>query len=142
MGLSSPVNGLRELSIAYRQAGAALEQAFRLRSEKWVIPFSDCALEYLIGQLPPDMPLRHLVAPELIQLKAHDAEKDTQYFDTLSAYLLNERDIPRTSRALIIHRTTLLYRLRKLQAIAAMDLDDPAKRLQLLISLWILDRRD
>ena len=49
--------------------------------------------------------------------------------------------IARTSQALIIHRTTLLYRLRKLQTLAPIDLDDPGGRLQLLISLWILDHQ-
>jgi DNA-binding PucR family transcriptional regulator len=87
------------------------------------------------------MPLRHLVAPELNRMIEYDQEKGTQYYETLRAYLLNERDIPRTAQALIIHRTTLLYRLRKLQAVAPIDLDDPGRRLQLLISLWILDHQ-
>ena len=141
-GISSPVAGVRKLSVAYLQAQVALEKVFQLRSERWVIPFSDCALEYMLTQAQGAMPLKHLVLPELYRLIEYDREKDTRYFETLRAYLLCERDIPRTAEALIIHRTTLLYRLRKLQGIAAIDLDDPAKRLHLLLSLWILDRRD
>ena len=76
-----------------------------------------------------------------VSVAGYDREKGTQYYETLRAYLLNERDIPRTAQALIIHRTTLLYRLRKLQAVAPIDLDDPGRRLQLLISLWILDHQ-
>lgn len=141
-GLSSPVNGIRELHVAYRQAKIALEKAFRLRSERWAISFSDCAMEYMLGQAQGEMELRHMVAPELYRLIEHDRAKGTQYYETLRAYLLNERDIPRTSEALIIHRTTLLYRLRKLAAVAPIDLDDPDKRLHLLVSLWILDREE
>ena len=139
-GLSSPVSGLKELQIGYLQAKLALEKAFALRSERWVIPFADCALEYLLGSLQGPMALRHLIAPQLLRLREYDREKGTQYYDTLRAYLLQERDIPRTSAALIIHRTTLLYRLRKLQAVAPMDLDDPRTRLHLLLSLWILEQ--
>ena len=140
-GISSPVKGIGELDVAYLQSRVALEKAFRLRSERWSIPFSDCALEYMLDRTRESMPLRHLVAPELYQLIEHDRQRDTQYFETLRAFLLNERDIPRTAGALIIHRTTLLYRLRKLQAVASIDLDDPGKRLHLLVSLWILDHQ-
>ena len=140
-GISSPVKGIAELDIAYLQSRVALEKAFQLRSERWSIPFCDCVVEYMLDRTRESMPLRHLIAPELNQLIEHDREKGTQYFETLRAFLLNERDIPRTAEALIIHRTTLLYRLRKLQAVASIDLDDPGKRLHLLISLWILDNR-
>ena len=140
-GISSPVRGTGELHIAYTQSRVALEKAFQLGSERWAIPFSDCALEYMLSRTREAMPLKHLVAPELNALIEHDRQKGTQYYPTLRAYLLNEREITRTAEALIIHRTTLLYRLRKLQAVAPIDLDDPGRRLHLLISLWILDNQ-
>ena len=138
-GISSPVRGTGELPIAYLQSRVALEKAFQLGGERWAIPFSDCALEYMLGRTREAMPLRHLVAPEMRILIEHDHQKGTQYYQTLRAYLLNEREITRTAEALIIHRTTLLYRLRKMQSVASIDLDDPKRRLDLLISLWILD---
>ena len=138
-GLSLPVQGLGELAVAYRQAEIALQQAFRLRSEKWAIAFDDCAVEYLLQQAGSEMPLSRLVAPELTRLRAYDAEKGTQYFDTLRAFLLQERDIPRTAQALIIHRTTLLYRLKKMREIVPLELDDPRRRLYLALSLKILE---
>ena len=141
-GVSSQVAGLRELNVAYIQAKVALEKAFQLRSERWVIPFSDCAMEYFMTRVQGPMSLRHLVAPELLRLRELDRERDTRYYETLRAYLLNERDVPRTSEALIIHRTTLLYRLRKLREAVPMDMDDPEKRLHLLLSLWILEREE
>lgn len=139
-GISSPVLGIRELPLAYHQADVALSQAFRLRSERWVIPFSDCALDYILGVLQTPLQPQHIVAPELRLLVEHDREKGTQYFETLRVYLLQERDIPRTSEALIIHRTTLLYRLKKIRALTELDLDDPAQRLYLTLSLWMLER--
>ena len=139
-GVSMPVDGPEELNVAWLQAGAALERAFRLRSEKWIVPFSDCALETFAGQLQPPLKPRHMIAPELIRLKAWDDAHGTPYFETLRAWLLNERDIPRTAQALIIHRTTLLYRLKKLKALAPMNLDDPETRLYMMLSLWLMER--
>ena len=141
-GLSSPVDGLREWPVAWREAGIALDRAFALRDERWLIPFSDCAMDLLLDSLQPPFQLTHLVAPELYQLLRHDRLHNTSYFQTLRTYLLLERDIPRTSEKLIIHRTTLLYRLRKIEDILALNLNDPGRRLYLLMSLKILDREE
>lgn len=140
-GISSPVTGIREVQSAYYQAGAALEQAFRLRSEKWILFFAECSMEHILRNLPGPLTPGHLVAPEWALLADWDREKGTQYFDTLREYLLHERDIRRTSEALIIHRTTLLYRLQKIQGLIRRDLEDPWQRMHLILSLWILDQK-
>lgn len=138
-GLSSPVTGIQELQAAYYQAGAALDHAFRLRNEKWILSFCECAMEHMFKTLPPPLLPSHLVSPELSMLMAYDKENDTPYYETLREYLLHERDIPRTSEALIIHRTTLLYRLKKIQSLIQVNLEDPWQRLYLMLSLWILE---
>ncbi len=139
-GVSSPVRGIRELWLAYHQAGVALAQAFRLQTDQWILPFSACALDYIFSNLQSPLQPVQLAAPELHLLIEYDAKEGTQYFDTLRAYLQNERNIPRTSEALIIHRTTLLYRLKKIQALTEIELNDPLQRLYLNLSLWLLER--
>ena len=141
-GISSPVAGILELQAAYYQAGAALDQAFQLRSDRWMLTFSECALNQLVKALPSPLLPKHLVAPELSSLAAFDREHGTPYFDTLRAYLLCERDIPKTAETLIIHRTTLLYRLKKIQTLVSLDLDDPWVRLYLILSLWIWKQQE
>ncbi len=139
-GISSPVSDIRELHLAYYQANVALEQAFLLRNEKWIISFADCAMDHMLEKMASPLPSWSLIAPELLEMIRHDREKGTQYFETFREYLLNERDIPGTAEKLIIHRTTLLYRLKKIQALLNMDLEDPWKRLYLMLSLWILEK--
>lgn len=136
-GISSPVEGMKDLKVAYIQAGVALDQVFQRKDDRWILSFYDCALKYMMMQFTSPMQLRHLVAPQLLKLREHDAQKGTQFFETFQAYLEHERDIPRTSEALIIHRTTLQYRLKKIQALMDMDLEDPDTRLYLLLSLKI-----
>ena len=140
-GMSSPVSNIRELSLAYVQAGVALDQAFQQRSDKWILPFGDCMLEHIFDNLSSPLPMEHLVSPELQALIRHDQEKGTQYFTTLQTYLLMDRDIPKTAEALIIHRTTLLYRLKKIQLLIPSNLNDPWQRLRLMLSLWILEKQ-
>lgn len=140
-GLSSPIIEIRDLHVAYYQAEVALNQAFLLRSEKWIIPFQDCVLDYLFAHLESPLQPAHLVCPELLQMLDHDRVNGTQFFETLKVYLQQERDIPKTAQALIIHRTTLLYRLKKLQQLFPLNLDDSDRRLYLMLSLRLLEQR-
>lgn len=75
----------------------------------------------------------------LQELRQFDKAHSTQYYDTLRAFLLHERSIPKTAEALIIHRTTLTYRLGKLQEQWNLNLDDSDTRLYLLLSFRLLD---
>ena len=141
-GISSPVESIRELNAAYIQAGIALDTAFQKKGSQWLLSFSECILDYMKQSATSPLLSRHLVSPELTALIAYDRENRTPFFETLRQYLLLERDIPKTSEALIIHRTTLLYRLKKIQSMVHLNLDDPWVRLQLLLSLWILDSEE
>lgn len=141
-GISSPVEGIRELNAAYIQAGIALDTAFQKRGLQWVLAFSECVMDYMIHSATSPLLARHLVCPELLALKVYDEENKTPFYETLKQYLLLERDIPKTSEALIIHRTTLLYRLKKIQALVHLNLENPWTRLHLLFSLWILEKEE
>ena len=141
-GVSSPVSGLRELNLAYYEADVALNRAFHMRSEKWIVFFSECVLTHILNNLPAPLQPEHLISPTLRVLRRHDQEKGTQYFETLRVYLLQERNVPRTAQALIIHRTTLLYRLEKIRALIQTDLEDPGQRLYLLLSFWICGKTE
>lgn len=140
-GLSSPVAGIRALPQAAKQSDIALEQAFLRRDEQWIRAFSDCALEHMLSSIQTTLEPKYLAAPEWLILLEHDRAKDTRYFETLRAWLRLERDIPKTADALIIHRTTLIYRLKKITALTGLDLEDPDRRLYLLLSLRLLEQQ-
>lgn len=139
-GISSPVQEIGKLHIAFTQAQVALDACFRRRGDRWIRLFSHCALEHIVENYRSELPLEHALSPALYALRDYDREHGTPYFETLREYLLCERDIPRASEALIIHRTTLLYRLKKIAALVSLNLDDSSQRLYLLLSLWIMDR--
>ena len=92
------------------------------------------------GKLRTQEELRMLVHPALPQLREHDAETGSELYDTLRAYLENERSLVKTAAALCIHRNTLLYRLEKLRQLVELDLEDPELRLHLEISFRLMER--
>lgn len=141
-GVSSPVRGIRQLFQAFRQADIALKQAFYLRNQYWVMPFSVCALDVMLRNIQIGIAPMNMVAPELLALKEMDERRGTQFFETLKGYLLNERDIPKAAQELIVHRSTLIYRIKKIQTMFSLDLDDPEQRLYLLISLRLMEQEE
>ena len=140
-GISNPFVGMAMFPAAFEQAAAALSYANGARSNAWLISFEDCALEYIEGSVLKTMPLELIIAPYLYKLRGIDRDRGTEYYRTLRAWLLNERSIPKTAQALIVHRTTLTYRLEKLRELIPIDLDDPELRLYLLLSYHLLDAR-
>lgn len=141
-GISSPVRGIEELHYAFRQADIALGTACHLQNQRWAVPFFTCALDFMLRNIQTDLLPRHLAAPELLILLDYDQKKGTTYFSTLRTFIINERDIHVASQAMIVHRTTLAYRIKKIQSITGLDLDDPDQRLYLLLSFRLLEQAD
>lgn len=72
-------------------------------------------------------------------LRKYDEEHRTDFFRTLRVYLEQNMNISHTSDELIIHRSTLLYRLDRIQALTGMNLNAPRLRFILLYSYYLMD---
>ena len=136
-GLSGTIDGIRDLKLGFRQADLALNHILHENNSQWVMAFEDCALAYIRSCALKELPTAMLCDSSLETLRRHDSQSGTEYYKTLRQYLLQERNIPRTAEALIIHRTTLTYRLQKISQLVHMDLEDPEKRLYLLLSFYL-----
>ena len=138
-GVSNPIRGIHEISTGFAQATVALNYIKEEDSSNWFVSFSSCALSYIRECACHEFAPPVLVHPAIQELRQWDKANGTQYYETLRAYLFCERDIPQTSQALIIHRTTLTYRLGKILELTNLNLDDHNLRLYLLLSFHIMD---
>lgn len=139
VGISNPTESILDISYAFRQADIVLDYITRENSSQWILPFRACALSYVCGCATREFPPKAFVSPMLTELIQYDRQNGTQYYETLLAYLIAERNIPKTAEALIIHRTTLTYRLKKISELIKVNLDDPNQRQYLLLSFFILE---
>jgi PucR family transcriptional regulator, purine catabolism regulatory protein len=69
------------------------------------------------------------------QIIQYDREKNTQYLQTLEAYLDNSASARDTASALFIHRNTLYQRLSKITELWGIDFHDPVVMLNLNIAI-------
>ena len=132
------MQGLSNIRTGFLQAEITLRYIEKTR-DRWLLLFSDCALNYIINTVLEKMPAKDLVSAALLKLRDVDKEKNTDYYHTLKTYLQCERSIPRTSEALIIHRSTLQYRLEKIAQLTHLDLDSEDVRVYLILSYKILE---
>lgn len=78
-----------------------------------------------------------ILHPALSQLMQYDLRHDTSLWLTLKCFLENESSYAATASALSIHRSTLLYRIERIQSLTKIDLASPSERLHLRISFLL-----
>ena len=140
VGISNPVDGIYAIRRGFIQADIAMDYITGADSSDWMVPFSACALHYIQRSACQKLPAKMVVHPVLLELLEYDRIQGAQYYETLRVYLLCERNIPATAAALIIHRTTLTYRLGKIAELTRLNLDNANLRLYLLMSYQLLEQ--
>ncbi|MEV5971653.1 helix-turn-helix domain-containing protein [Streptomyces sp. NPDC051921] len=135
IGVGGRHTGLDAARTSYEQALVAARAARRLPSLRSAGDWE------LLGELAvllqlPEHALNASLAPKPLRT-LREAPGGDRLTDTLRCFLEHAGSIPRTADALGIHRTSLYYRLRQIQEITGLDLDDGAHRLTLHLGLRI-----
>ena len=134
LGISSEYNDFFRVKNGYQQATIALEQGQRSNSMYWYQYFENYMVEYVGETMAAEMPVEMLISGALNILKRYDADNNTELYNTLKVYLSLERNLLQTAKKLFIHRSTLSYRIERIQTITGINLDNEKERLKLLLS--------
>lgn len=106
----------------------------------WCYRFDDYILDYMLEQSTTQISPELLCHQSLSILKKYDEENNTELLHTLNVYLSLERNALQTANTLFIHRSTLFYRLERIQKLTRLNLDDAKVRLVLLLSFAMLKK--
>ncbi|GHH52615.1 PucR family transcriptional regulator [Streptomyces candidus] len=135
IGVGGRHHGLDDAWMSYEQALVAARAARRLPTLKSVGDWELLGELAVLLQLPEHALNASLVPKPLRTLG--DSHGGDRLRDTLRSFLEHAGSIPRTADTLGIHRTSLYYRLRQIQEITGLDLDNGAHRLTLHLGLRI-----
>ncbi len=130
-GESPQFTSMRDLKSHYEAALLAAEFAQEkagqiLRFQESVLPYSFTLLkQHSISDL------RH---PALEILSAYDNQHEADLYRTLSVFLSEERNYTATAQRLHIHRSTLLYRISRIEELTGIDFSNEDERFHLLLS--------
>ena len=113
---------------------AAKVAADAAQSAGAIIGYQDVKLPYALS-LIREGAVADVSHDALGLLAAYDAAHATDLLETLRVYLRCGCGATEAARSLFVHRSTLLYRIERIQEIAAIDLSDPDERFLLELSL-------
>jgi purine catabolism regulator len=132
-GVSARLSALSRVPEAMLEARWALQQA--REAGKGRVRYGEEGLD--AASLPSSIEgARSLVERVLGPLLAYDASHERRLFASLRSFLEHDRSWSETARALGIHRQTLVYRLRKVEALTGLRVDRTAD----LVTLWLAVR--
>jgi DNA-binding PucR family transcriptional regulator len=77
----------------------------------------------------------HTLAP----LRKYDERKNAQLVSTVRTYLEQGMSVNRTAAALFVHQNTVGLRLKKVEEVAGISLQEPESWLQLKVALMATD---
>lgn len=130
IGISAPVRGVDRIPEAVREATWAAHAAIGVGGRTF--QYGDATP--LLGVAGIDDSAAW-VARVLGALLEHERVHKSGLLATLEAFLENRRSWQRTADALHVHRQTVLYRIRKVEEITKLDLDDTRDIAQVWLAL-------
>ena len=133
-GVSEPYCDLLQTPRYYRQAEAALQMG-----KGPVCNYTDARYGRMLRHLRAHPYRDDLTHPAMARLAAMDSAEGTEYIATLRALIQHTFNQMETANALGIHRTTLAYRLRRMQEMTDLDLNDPAQVFHVAVSLKLME---
>ncbi|MFE7526837.1 PucR family transcriptional regulator [Kitasatospora sp. NPDC057542] len=137
VGVGGRRTALADAWICHDQARVAVRAARRLPRLEGVGDWERLGEFTMFLQLP-ESALNESLLPKPLRLLL-DGGGNSRLEETLRCFLENAGSVPRTAEVLELHRTSLYYRLRRIQEITGLDLDDGAHRLVLHMGLQLLD---
>jgi hypothetical protein len=96
--------------------------------------YRDVLEMHIVNDLSSCFPLRAVCHYAAVRLQEYDIANRTNFLETLEIYLFYNRSLLTASGKMFIHRSTLAYRIRCIEKIVPMQLDDPCERLHILLS--------
>ncbi|WKY45224.1 helix-turn-helix domain-containing protein [Eubacteriaceae bacterium ES2] len=121
-GISSEFYYFPDLRYYYIQAKSALAEGIAQHPQQAYYYFQDYYQSNLFHQLNNSTCVQSLCHPRILKIHKDNDPNQVHLLKTLSAFLINGRNLTLTANALKIHRNTLLYRLDKLSELLEINL--------------------
>ena len=138
VGTSNPFQDLYRLRKYYRQAEIVLDIGTQENPSEWRHSFGDYVLNYIYSMATSEFEKEELYSPVYRRLRQYDEENKTEFLQTLKCYLDNQMNVVRTAQELYIHRSTMIYRLKRICEIGQTSLKDQEELLHLNLTFHLL----
>ena len=139
IGIGGPCRDPADIARSYGQARRTIDAVLRLGRPGQAVAFEDLGIHRLLLQVPDLAELRSFAAEVLGKLDRQDRQRGSELLATLACYFRENSSPQRTARSLHVHPNTVAYRIRRIQEITGMQLDNYRDRLMAQVALEIID---
>jgi hypothetical protein len=137
IGISHAFSLIENFSSHYAQASKALDLAQRLGHTDSIVQFKDYQVQDLLSRTDGTADLGLYCHPLLGLLRQYDHKNGTELYKTLRCFEETGGNLKNTAELLFIHRNSLVYRIRRIEEIGTIDLNDVNTKFILKLSLEI-----
>lgn len=131
VGVGRPKPGIPGVRASQREAEQALTMGTQLYGPGRVTAFADLGLHRLLFAMQSHAELREFYEDQVRALADYDRRTGAGLIATLDAFFRCHGSPTEIAGVLHLHRNTVLYRLRRIEEIGRLRLDDPDTRLNL-----------
>ncbi len=131
-------DSITDAHLYFTQSDFLLESKRMLRSEDPISYYETDYLDHMLKLSSHHSAVAASIHPSIKFMRKYDKQNKTRYFETLEMYFAQNRSAPATAKALFIHKSTLFYRLDKMQSLFDIDFNDPKKLLACEYSIAIM----
>ena len=139
IGISLPFTDISELKAHYDEARDALDLGLVIDPDLSIYTFEDYGLYVMLRTVESSESLIRYLHPALPKLSEYDRENGSDLELTLYTYLKCACNTTETADRLFLHRNSVIYRLRRIEELCGIDLDDTDLRFRLRLSFAILN---
>lgn len=134
MGIGGVCQSPDDFPRSYREAQVALRLAQSTRGAAAIMRYDDLGVYQLLSEVADPRALEAFVRTWTGALIDYDATHGSELMATLSAFLEMGGNYDATAQSLTIGRSTVRYRIRRIQELTSLDLGDPDTRFQLQLA--------
>lgn len=139
LGVGRPHTGVVGIRSSFREAEQALAMGRRVVGPGRVVSFADLGLHRLLFAVSTHPEVADFYDDTVGSLVEYDRRTGADLMATLDAFFVSLGSPTETAQRMHLHRNTVLYRLRRIEEIGGLKLDDAGTRLNLQLCLRIRD---
>lgn len=137
VGVSQPFSDLFMCKKYYLQAIKTIDLAKHAYPDRHYINYYEVQYYSLLPSLQPDSYDQDFYHPTLKRLKEYDEQHNTDLYDILYVFIINDGNIQKTAQDFFVHRNTVRYKINKIKELTSIDFTDILNILNMLISYRI-----
>lgn len=124
IGVGRTCSSISNISKSYEEAVAAMRIGRFTKKSSCVTFYDELGPYRFLYELKDSMQMKYFYDEYLGKIIAYDKINNTDLLETLICYFKNDGSLSRTAKSLYIHKNSVIYRIKKIEEISGLNVND------------------